>query len=430
MGAIIGWTSPNLARLTSDNSEISLNFNEASWVASLINISRIIGALTGALCVNFWGSKKAIIHTLIPMSLGWIFILLADSALMLYISRICSGIGMGMSFSCFPLFIGEIALPQIRGAIITASFCGSLFGQVIATFIGASLSMQLSAVIMLIPCLLDIGLFTWLPDSPHHLVKFGDFEGAKKAIKWYRHGEKVEEELNAVQSFVLTMSGKTFKDRLKELCSPFTRKAIIIALLLFMYMQISGLNSIIFYMEIIFKKGKINILQPSSAVTMVGLLGAFTCMISIKLMDKCGRRILEIISGIGVTISMIMLGTHFLLIDFGFDPDQFQLLLVISLFLFMGFSVIGLIPVPSAVVSEIFPANVKVLAACMASITGGIVAFASSKAYQPLVDSIGEAYVFYIHALLISTVVPFAYFYMPETKGKSLNEIQALLMKT
>ncbi|KAL7305042.1 hypothetical protein TKK_0002825 [Trichogramma kaykai] len=431
LGAMCGWTSPYLAKLSRPDAEPHLDPGEASWVASLINVGRFLGAFLGSGCTHLWGSKHALLHTLVPMALGWALILCAKDALMLYLARVSLGLGMGMAFCCFPLYIGEIAVPRIRGAIVTVAFCGSPFGNVLASVIGAYTSMIVSSCVFLVPCLMAIALFWWLPDSPHHLVKRGDLEGARQAIDWYRNGVGVDEELKAVQAFVQSGDGaaSAFKNFLGQLSQPYIRKAICMSMMLFMYMQLSGLNSVLFYMENILREGQVTIIEPALTVILVSVVGAITALASINLMDKCGRRVLIMTSGCIITVSMLILGASFVLLDHDYDPAYIQSFVVFSLFLFMIGFVAGLMPVPSAVLSELFPDNVKCAAACLACLTGALFAFGASKAYQPLVSLIGEGYVFFIHALLMSTVVPFVLLYMPETKGKSLQEIQDILSK-
>ena len=429
LGSMCGWTSPYLARLTVPGSTIFLTLDEASWVAALLNVGRFAGAFVGAICVHFWGSKRAVMHTLMPMTLSWILILVADRPLMLYLARLAGGLGLGMAFSCFPLYIGEVALPEIRGAIITLAFCGSPFGNVASSIAGYYLSANMSGIVFLVPCLLDIALFMWLPDSPHHLVKVGKLEEARSAIEWYRNGVKVDEEFEAVQKFITASGGKSLKEKADEFRAPPVKRALFIVIMLFIFMQICGLNSILFYMEIIFRRGKSTLIDPSLAVILVNVSGAITAVLSVNMMDKCGRKILLMVSGLGITLSMVALGTHFLLMDLGYNPEDFQWLPVASTFLFMISFVFGLMPVPSAVLSEIFPSSIKSIGAFLASFTGAVFAFGATKSYQPMIDAIGEAYVFYLHAVCTATVVPLVLFFMPETKGKTLHEIQELLVK-
>lgn len=134
-------------------------------------------------------------------------------------------------------------------------------------------------------------------------------------------------------------------------------------------------------------------------------------------------------SSLGVTLGMLGLGTHFHFIEQGMDVGPLQWLPVASIFLFDVSFFAGLMSVPSTVLSELFPTNVKCIAACLASLAGAIFAFISTKTYQPLTEMIGQSSVFFMYAGLTVLVVPYALICMPETKGKSLQQIQDDLVK-
>lgn len=200
-------------------------------------------------------------------------------------------------------------------------------------------------------------------------------------------------------------------------------------MMLFVFMQMSGLNNVLFYMEIILRKSGSTLIEPSSAVSYVLIFAVISAVASMRLYDKFGRRLLLIVSSVGVSISLVALGTHFILLDSKVDWIGAQWLPVASLFLFITSFVAGLNSIPSIVSSEVYAANVKSVAACFANLTAAGAAFVASKSYQPLVDMFGEAYVFYAHALITFMAVPYALLVMPETKGKSLQQIQDDLMK-
>lgn len=192
LGGMTGWTSPYLAIMTKPGAKpIHLNLEEASWMASLLNAGRFLGAVMGMLSIEYWGTKRSLIITTAPVSLSWLLILVADGPFLLYVARISGGLGVGMGLCIFPLYIGEISLPQIRGAMITIAICGGPFGVLLASVLGHYLSMKWSSIIFLVPCVLLIGLFLWLPDTPYYLMKIGNYEAARNSIYWYRRGEQV-----------------------------------------------------------------------------------------------------------------------------------------------------------------------------------------------------------------------------------------------
>lgn len=118
MGLISVWSSPYVAYLTSPESHIPMTMNEASWVVSLLNLGRLIGAISGSVAVNYLGTKTSIFVTSLPITLCWLFIIVANRVEWLYAARLLAGISMGKMYSCFSLYLGEIADPTIRGALV------------------------------------------------------------------------------------------------------------------------------------------------------------------------------------------------------------------------------------------------------------------------------------------------------------------------
>ncbi|XP_058789150.1 facilitated trehalose transporter Tret1-like [Phymastichus coffea] len=124
IGILSGWSSPYLAQLTSSDSPLPLTFDQASWVASLLNLGRFVGAITGAITVNYFGSKRTLLLTFVLIGSCWAFTMSADNFIWLYIARTLGGVGLGMTYSCFALYIGEVALPEIRGAVVSLAMAG------------------------------------------------------------------------------------------------------------------------------------------------------------------------------------------------------------------------------------------------------------------------------------------------------------------
>lgn len=123
IGMMVAWSSPYIAYLTSSKSHIPITMNEASWIVSLLNLGRLIGAISGSVAVNYLGTKTTILVTSLPMAFCWLFIIVADGAEWLYAARFLGGIGLGKTYSSFSLYLSEIANPTIRGALIVLGTC-------------------------------------------------------------------------------------------------------------------------------------------------------------------------------------------------------------------------------------------------------------------------------------------------------------------
>ncbi|XP_012531347.1 facilitated trehalose transporter Tret1 [Monomorium pharaonis] len=424
MGLIAIWSSPYIAYLTSPESHIPMTMDEASWVVSLLNLGRLIGAISGSVAVNYLGTKTTVFVTSLPITLCWLFIIVANRVEWLYAARLLAGISIGKMYSCFSLYLGEIADPTIRGALVVLAVSGLSIGNLAMSIIGAYLSMEMSATICFILCFVIIIIFIWLPESPHHFVKTKEDAKARSSILWYHRDCDVESELQELKDFHEKNKSLPFADVMKEFKHPYIWKAQILVSLLFVYLQMCGLNNILFYMETILRSAKVTVIEPSMIVIIVTATGIVGSVLSIFLIDKFGRRILMIVSSLAVTISLICLSTQYQLLDAGYDPASLQALPIFSVFLFQISMYIGIISIPNTVLGEIFPPHVKCVASCFASIVGAISSFISTSTYQPLINLITEKYLFYVYALLLITAVPYTYFCMPETKGKSLQQIQ------
>ncbi|XP_067206532.1 facilitated trehalose transporter Tret1-like [Linepithema humile] len=424
MGMMVAWSSPYIAHLTSPESQIPITMDMASWVVSLINLGRPIGAVSGAVAVNYLGSKSTILITSLPIALCWLFTIVANRVEWLYVARFLGGISMGKTYSSFSLYLGEIADPTIRGALIVLAMSGLSIGTLVMCIMGAYLNMKISAGIALAFCIILTVIFIWLPESPHHLVKVGMEKKAQASILWYHRNCDVKSELHTLKKFLETNNSLPYVEVLRNLKYPHIWKALILVSVLFMYSQMCGIVSVMYYMETILRKAQVTVVEPAVVVIISTSTAIVSSLISMLLIDKFGRRIMMIVSSSTVALSMICLSTGFQLLDAGYDPADLQGLPIFSMIFFQITIFIGVLSMPTTILGEIFPPHIKCVAGCFSSIMAGLFAFICSSTYQPLINLLTEKYVFYIYALLLITAVPFTLFCMPETKGKTLQQIQ------
>ncbi|KAL7306905.1 hypothetical protein TKK_0001064 [Trichogramma kaykai] len=425
LGIMVGWSSPYLERLTGINAEpFYLTDEQKSWVASLLNAGRFLGALSGAILINFLGSKNCLTMSILPTAGCWILTIFADSYIWLYAARAIGGYGLGLTYSCMALYVGEVALPEIRGGLISIAMSGgSSIGAVISSVCGRYYPMHLTAACFLIPCAIAIVLLAWLPDSPFALAKKGKDEEAEEAIAWYQPGQDPTREVTIVKNLVANDKSLTFREKIEKLKSPAVKQALIHIFALFTFMQLAGLNTIIFFMQEILRKSGIS--DPASMVIYVNITSFFTGIASCILIDRFGRRFLLILSSCGVAMAMACLTTNSYLIENNYNVNNnLQWLPVISIFLYINAFFVGLMCVPSTVLSEIFPSDVKSIAGCFASLVGAFWSFMATKSFTPLMDIIGPVYVYGAHGICALLIIPYVLIFLPETKAKSLKEIQ------
>ncbi|XP_076643475.1 facilitated trehalose transporter Tret1 [Halictus rubicundus] len=429
VGLMAGWSSPYIGLLTSPEASFTITMVEVSWVVSLLNLGRLLGAFTGSLCVNYFGSKTTLLIISVPIFLLWSFVIVATNVWWLYTARFLGGLSIGMLYSSFSLFLAEVADPNIRGALVAMSMSGMPIGSFLMCAMGPYLSMTVSSAVCLVPCVMLMILFFCLPESPHHLIKVRQDKKAKSSIEWYHRGCNVEQEFLSLKKFVDNCNGQSFLESLMEFRHACYVKSILLITALFTYGQMCGLNNVLCYMETILKSAQVTVIEPSLAVVIVMGAGIVGTCFSSALIDRCGRKILMILSCVGLALCLGCMTLTFQLLSLGVRSNALDGLFIVAMMLLYIFMFVGVLTVPPAILSEIFPPHLKCIAACYASCVAGITSFISTLTYLPLIDLMTERYVYLFYGLLLLTGVPFVQFCVPETKGLSLQEIQRRLVK-
>ncbi|XP_011307096.1 facilitated trehalose transporter Tret1 [Fopius arisanus] len=422
-----GWASPFLAKLTSDDVDTSFKItpDEGSWVASLLSLGRVFGAVAGAICQGTIGRKKTMLVGALPLTFGWVCMIFAKSVEYLYVARFCNGMGSGMIWGALSLYMGEIADPSIRGSLIflnlNASSMGSLLGNAIGPFLGLEeygyVAVSLAAAFII--------FFSWIPESPYHYVLQGDLKRAEASLLWYKRHADAPKEIAELKEFMgnTNNDSESFRNKIKVFCKPNNAKNMAIVTMLNLFLYCGGHNVISSYSEIIVRKSDIRI-APSIVVMALGVIMVIAGGVAMVFVDKCGRRPLLIYSSFGVCASMVMLGIHFNLLAWQVDPHAIDWLPIVALVLYNFALPCGMLSMPNTLLGELFPPTLKTIASLTFTCTAAFISFCAIRAFQPVLDLVGERAIFFMIASAALCVAPFTYFLVPETKGKTLIEIQ------
>ncbi|XP_043793694.1 facilitated trehalose transporter Tret1-like isoform X3 [Apis laboriosa] len=373
------------------------------------------------------GRKIVLLFSALPMTISWIFSICATSVIWLYISRFCSGIASGMIWSSISLYLSEIANPKIRGSLISMNVNASSIGMFLGNAMGPYLSMEMFGYVSLVPNILFMILFSLIPESPYHYLLHGDIDKAEASLKWFRREADVKAEMQDLQEFVDGAETNIFL-KLKEFLTPSNLKKPFIIIGLYLFSYVSGYSAVNSYTEIILTKSKISI-TPSLIVTILALSTIFSGLLATLLIDKLGRRYLLIISSTGTSVSLALLGLHFHLLSLEYDSKNLTWLPIISLLMFNLFIYSGLMPIPNTLLGEMFNAKLKNIASLFISCMNALLSFASTKTYQPFLDLVDDKFVYWTYSICLSLSIPYIYFFIPETKGQSLLQIQQQSIK-
>ncbi|GJQ75915.1 hypothetical protein Trydic_g17975 [Trypoxylus dichotomus] len=423
-GCVLAWTSPVLPQLVEEN---IITSDQEGIVGSLLALGSLISALPAGYLADKFGRKKTLISLAIPFLLNWIFIVFANGAVMLFIARLFAGIGAGAMCVCAPMYVGEIAEASIRGAL------GSFFqmfisaGILLTAVFGSFLSwFYLSIFLGVFPIIFAISMF-FMPETPFHLVKIGNLSEAGKQLKYFR-GETykhVDTELQEVEKLVEEANAN--KAGIKDLfASRANRKAIISGIGIMIFQQFSGINAVIFYTVTIFQSAG-SALSPDLATIIVDAVQLGAALCSVVLIERANRKFYLRLSSLGMCVCLAALGVYFNLQRNGVTASGLGILPLASLVLFIVAFSIGFGPVPWMIMSELFVPEIKGVASGLAVMTNWLSVFIVTFAFPLMNTNLGGHITFYIFSVIMIIGTIFVQFFVPETKGRTVQEIQEIL---
>lgn len=391
-------------------------------VVSSVLLGSLAGAAAGGLLADRLGRRRLSIATAMIFGLGAIGAALAPGTAWLIVARVIAGAAIGVASFVSPLYISEIAPVSIRGKLVSINQVALTSGIVISylidyAFAGSQDWRWMFALAVIPAAVFGIGLI-FIPDSPRWLAARGQMDKARAVLKKIRNSDEVESEVNQIQSSVAQQ-----KANWSELFSPLLRMAMIVGIGMAIAQQITGINTVIYYAPTIFKFAGLS--SSSSAILAsvgVGIVNVLLTVVAMQLIDKVGRRPLLLISLAGMAISLFVLGGAFLLPQF---KGILGWIAVGSLMTYVGFFAVGLGPVFWLILSEIYPLRIRGRAMSVGTAANWSANLIVALSFLTLTEVLGESATFWLYAAVTVGAWFFAYFLAPETKGKTLEQIEA-----
>ncbi|XP_022900708.1 facilitated trehalose transporter Tret1-like [Onthophagus taurus] len=427
-GIALGWTSPVLPQLSGNFTVLPepLTTDQSSWIGSLLPVGASLGPFLAGYLADKLGRKKTILISTAPFLVAFILFGLASSVYEFYIGRFLCGVGSGGLFTVLPMYMGEIAEDSVRGALGSLMQLFITLGILFSFSIGPYTTISVfSMVCVIIPSIFFVVFIVFSPDSPYFLISVNKNNEAETALMKLRSKKNVTKELEVMIGNIAESkaSNATFMDIFK---TNVLRKALILSVGLVAFQQLSGINVILFYTETIFDATGSSIPSDISTI-LVGLVQVSFSGITPLLVDRKGKRFLLIFSGIGMALSQFALGYYFQRIETKLSTDSIFWLPVLCLILYNATYCMGFGPLPWAVMGELFPPNVKSAASTVTASGCWILAFVITRYFKNVSDLVGIGISFYMFGGFCIIAATFVYKLLPETSGKSLNEVQALL---
>jgi MFS transporter, SP family, galactose:H+ symporter len=400
---------------------------EGITVSSVL-VGAVIGAALGGILGDRYGRKKMIILAAIIFGLGALITGFTPNFPILIGGRVTVGVGIGLASFIAPMYISEVAPPAFRGALVFLNQLAVTFGILVSYGIdyllsGAPDGWRWMLGLALIPSLaLGLGMLR-MPNSPRWLVMRNRAADAKNVLVKIRGTEEVDSELQSIETSLRVEGSSNWSDLLK----PSLRLPLVIGICIAILQQITGINTVIYYAPTIIEGAGINSHAVSIlATTGIGFINLLFTIFGMYLVDRAGRRPLLLISLFGMAVFLAGLALGFQL------PELRQSLGVVVIVILMGYVAafaIGLGPVFWLLITEIYPDNIRAKAGSLATIANWGSNFIVALVFPILVSAIGQGNSFWVFAVLTNLAIVFVYFLVPETKGRSLDQIQQELVQ-
>ncbi|OAY42217.1 sugar transporter ERD6-like 5 [Manihot esculenta] len=417
-GSAVGYSSPTQAGITHD---LDLSLAEYSVFGSIITIGAMIGSLMSGRIADYIGRRGVIGFSEIFCIVGWLAIAFSKSSWWLGIGRLLVGYGIGLLAYVVPIYIAEITPKNIRGGFTTLHQLMICCGASVMFLIGAFVSWRILALIGTFPCLVQLlGLF-FIPESPRWLAKIGRWKDCEAALQHFR-GDSVDisDEAAEIRDYTETLQQHS-EATIFEL---FKRKyvySLIVGVGLMVLQQFGGVNGIAFYASSIFVSAGFSGSVGTIAMAVVQI--PMTAL-GVVLMDISGRRPLLMISAAGTCLGCFFVAMSFLSQSLHKWIEFSPFLALMGVLMYIGSFSLGMGGVPWVIMSEVFPINMKGSAGSLVTVVGWLCSGIISYAFNFLMNW-SSAGTFFIFSSVCGLTVLFVAKLVPETKGRTLEEIQA-----
>lgn len=396
-----------------------LNDMALGWAFSSLLFGCVIGsAITGPLA-EAYGRKRVLLVVAVLFALTSVATGLVSSFSQFVIVRFLGGIAVGGVSIVSPMFVAEVSPPAVRGRMGTLYQISIVSGVLISYCVNYLLrdigptNWRWMFVTAVIPSAVFCILMLLAPETPRYLLKVGQDAKALSILEQISGRATAELELSEIR-----ISFQNKNTGWNELARPGIRRAAMVAFCLAILVHVSGINTVIDYAPVIFQSAGWNIDQALLSTFAVGLTNFSFAMVSLWTIDRYGRKPLYIIGSLGMTICLVLLMATVML-------GQFRGVLVLVLILcYLSFFSACIGPVFWTLVPEIFPNRIRGIGMTVPVLTQWVANAVVVLLFPLAFNHIGKALTFGFLALMALTQAVFTWFFVPETRGKALEEIE------
>lgn len=392
---------------------------QLGWGVSSLLVGAIVGAFGSGAFTDKYGRKKILIIVALFFALSCAATALSKTSAGFIFARLFGGLAVGAASVLSPMYVSEVSPARNRGRLVAIYQLTIVLGILISYSINYLLhdvenNWRWMFATGIIPSVIFFtGLF-FIPESPRWLYKAGRKDESLRVLTRIGGTELANSEIDEIAG---SFKEKQTSVKLSELFKPSSRKVMIVGFFLAVLVQVSGINTVVDYAPKILMSVGIEIKNALLQTSLIGLINGLFTFIAILFIDKVGRRKLYLIGSVGMTITLVLLSLSFYL-------ELPGIITLICILMFIAFFAACIGPVFWTLVSEIFPNRIRGKALAFASFTQWVFNFLVVLLFPYFLKTAGGGITFLFLALMSALQWLFTYLNVPETKGKSLEEIE------
>jgi MFS transporter, SP family, arabinose:H+ symporter len=421
--------------------EFALSKLEVGWAAASLTLSATISIMFAGPLADRYGRRRMLRAAAVIFAVSALLSASANDFGMLIAARLLSGLGVGAALVVAPMYIAEISPAAVRGRMVSINQLHIVLG-ISAAFFSNLLILKLGHSdwpifanlhiedwnwrwmlgIGALPSLLFFLLLFTVPESPRWLAMHGRLDVARRVLSRAHGATLAEAELAEVRISLAHEDGKS-EVKLRELWAPGLKFVLLIGLAIGVLQQITGINAVISYAPVIFEHAGANTDAAFLQALYVGLVNLVFTLVAILLIDKLGRRPLLLMGTAGIALSMALLA-------YGFRGSSIEpSLVLLGVLAFVASFAVSLGPVMWVLLSEIFPNRVRGIAISFVGLVNSMVSFSVQLIFPWEFENLGGSTTWLIFSMFALLGFLFIARVVPETRGRSLEELEESLVR-
>jgi sugar porter (SP) family MFS transporter len=409
--------------------EFGLTTTAEEIVVSGVLLGATIGAIIGGKTADLFGRRRVLLVTAAIFGVGALASAAAPSPGILIISRVVLGLAIGLASTNVPVYLSEVAPAHARGWIVSLFQLAVTLGIVAAYLTDYAFASvegwRWMLGLAVVPALVfGMGMF-FLPETPRWLIRGGRYELARGVLARIREMDDVTVEIEEIKA---SLAQQSESGRWADLLSRRVRPALIVGIGLAIFQQITGINTVIYYAPKILQAAGFNSTSGAILATVgVGIVNVGMTVLAMFLVDRAGRRPLLLVGIAGMVVTLGVLGLSFRISN---PSGHLAWIAVICLMGYVASFAISLGPIFWLLIAEIYPLKIRGLAEGTAATFNWGSNLIVSLTFLTLIEKLGASSTFLLYASFSVMSWLFAYYLVPETKGRTLEHIEAFWRAT